>query len=357
MENRRADKARAQSWRKGRRGNVGLMAGAVVAATLLSPSDRNVAASPPTAPSQQQTRSRAAAEAELARIVAPLGGEVGIMAVHLDSGLTLSLNANDAFPMASTFKIAVAGAVLAQVESGRLSLTQLIPVDPELVLDSEGIATDFPFPGVSVSIHNLIESMLTRSDNTATNVLVQVVGGAATVTAWVKGLGVDDMRIDGDTNEITRRFYGITARPGSTLNETVAADPALAARDHVPNAKFDDDPRDTTTPAAMVRLLTAIADRHVLSPSNTEVLMGALRRDTTGLLRLRAMLPAGIIVEEKTGTVGGSVNDVGIITLPNQEGRVAIAVYIKKSGSDQREKIIAQVGRSVYDYMLFESAR
>jgi beta-lactamase class A len=66
------------------------------------------------------------------------------------------------------------------------------------------------------------------------------------------------------------------------------------------------------------------------------------------------MLPPGTVVAEKTGTIGGTVNDAGIIDLPDARGRIAIAVFIKKSASDQREKVIAQIGRCVYDYMLME---
>jgi beta-lactamase class A len=263
--------------------------------------------------------------------------------------------------MASTFKIAVAAAILTQVDAGHLGLQQMIPVDPDLVLSSEGIAETLPFPGVSASIHNLIETMLVRSDNTATNVLTRLVGGPAAVTAWVKSKGIDGMRIDGDTNGIVGRFFGLPAGGEpveAQLKKLAATDPTLDDLSTKPNPKFDDDVRDTTTPKAMVLLLTKIADGHVLSPASTQVLLGSMERCTTGLKRLRGMLPPGTPVSDKTGTIGGTVNDVGIITLPEGRGRIAIAVYIKKSAKpfEERERVIAQIARSVYDYMLIESA-
>jgi beta-lactamase class A len=304
---------------------------------------------------------RAVVQADIARIAATAGGEVGVLATHLESGLTLSLNADERFPMASTFKIAVAGRILAEVDAGRLSLEQLVAVELPDVLVSEGIADIFPFPGVSVSIRNLIESMLTRSDNTATNVLTRVAGGAPAVTAWVRGLGIQEMRIDGDTNEIIARFFSLPPGQGSVndrLKPLLEAHPELERLDSQPNPPFDEDARDTTTPAAMVALLTRISERHALSASSTDVLLGAMQRDVTGLKRLRAMLPPGTVVRDKTGTIGGTVNDVGIIDLPDGRGRVAIAVYIKKSARpfEERERVIAEIGRSVYDYMLIESA-
>ena len=309
---------------------------------------------------ERSTAARAAVEAQIARIAQSSGGEVGVLARHLETGAVLSLNDGASFPMASTFKIAVAGAVLAQVDAGRLSLQQMVAVDPSLVLSSEGIAETFPFPGVSASVRNLIESMLTHSDNTATNVLTQLAGGPAAVTAWVKSVGVEGMRIDGDTNGIVGRFYGLppSGEPvEAQLKKLMAANPGLGDMESKPNAAFDDDPRDTATPKAMVLLLSKIVDAHVLSPAGTEVLLGSMERCVTGLKRLRGMLPPGTEVRDKTGTIGGTVNDVGIITLPDGRGRIAIAVFIKKSAKpfEEREQVIAQIARSVYDYMLIEN--
>jgi len=310
---------------------------------------------------QHPASARTVAEAEIGRLAHAAGGEVGVLARNLDTGATLSLNDGVAFPMASTFKIAVAGAILTQVDAGRLGLQQMIPVDPDLVLDSEGIAETFPFPGVSASVHNLIETMLVRSDNTATNVLTRLAGGPAAVTAWVKSKGIEGMRIDGDTNGIVGRFFGLPAGGEpveAQLKKLAGTDPSLDDLGTKPNPKFDDDPRDTTTPKAMVSLLTKIVDAHVLSPASTLVLLGSMERCTTGLKRLRGMLPPGTLVRDKTGTIGGTVNDVGLITLPEGRGRIAIAVYIKKSAKpfEERERVIAQIARSVYDYMLIESA-
>jgi beta-lactamase class A len=272
------------------------------------------------------------------------------------------LHDKEVFPMASTFKIAVAATLLAQVDAGRLSLEQIIPVDPALVLSSEGIAEIFPYPGVSASVRNLLESMLTRSDNTATNVLTRLTGGPAAVTAWVRSVGVEGLRVDGDTNGIVGRFFNLPPSEESVdaqLKKLFAANPELASLSDKPNAKFDDDPRDTATPDAMGKLLSKILDRHVLSASSTDVLLGAMERCITGLKRLRGMLPPGTPVRDKTGTIGGTVNDVGIITLPEGRGSIVIAVYIKKSAKplEERERVIAEIARSAYDYMLSGSAR
>jgi len=177
-----------------------------------------IVVSMPLSAAASNTPARRAVEADIARLAKDAGGEVGVFARHTESGLTLSLASDVRFPMASTFKVAVAGAILAKVDAGSLTLAQLVPIDPERVLMSEGIAEIFPFEGISVSVHNLIETMLTRSDNTATNVLTALAGGPAAVTDWVRTQGVQDMRVDGDTNDIVRRFFDIPPGP-VPLNE------------------------------------------------------------------------------------------------------------------------------------------
>lgn len=112
---------------------------------------------------ERSTPGRAVLEAQIARIARSSGGQVGVFAHHLTSGLVLALNDSEPFPMASTFKVAVAGAILAQVDAGHLTLDRMIEVDPKLVLSSEGIAETFPFPGVSASIRNLIDPVSRRA--------------------------------------------------------------------------------------------------------------------------------------------------------------------------------------------------
>jgi beta-lactamase class A len=212
--------------------------------------------------------------------------------------------------------------------------------------------------GVNLSIHNLLELMLTRSDNTATDVLTSAAGGPAAVTAWVRGQGITGLRVDRDTAAILRDFFGL---PAGTFSEALAtarkADPKLEERGNHPNAAFDKDTRDSSTPNAMAELLSKIFTGHALSSATTKEIIGIMERCHTGNDRLRGRLPATTTVPDKTGTLGGSVNDVGVITLPDGKGQVVCAVFIKKSELPfaDREKVIADIARAVYDYFLFAS--
>lgn len=153
----------------------------------------------------------AALRAEFQRLAAPIDGEVGVAAWRL--------NADEPFPMASTFKVAVAGALLAKVDAGTLTLDRMLPVDPKLYVESDIIANALIHPGVSLSVHNLLELMLTRSDNTATDVLTAAAGGPQAVTAWVRGQGVRGLRVDRDTADILHDFFAL---PTGTFSEALA---------------------------------------------------------------------------------------------------------------------------------------
>jgi beta-lactamase class A len=293
----------------------------------------------------------------LAKQGAGSAGMVGVAAWRLDGqGARALVNADQAFPMASTFKVAVAGRVLERVDKGELRLDQMIALDPNRMVESEVIADRFIHPGVSLSVYNLLELMLTQSDNTATDYMVEAAGGPAAVTDWVRRQGVKDLRVDGDTDAIIRRFYGMGPGPfPQALAEKAKADVNLEAESLKPNAAFDADPRDTTTPVAMAELLTRIFSGKALSPENTKIMIGIMERCRTGVPRLRALMPPGTQMADKTGTIGGTVNDVGVITLPDGAGSVVVAVYIKASDAayEAREKTIAQIGRAVRDYYLY----
>lgn len=297
-----------------------------------------------------------AVRAEIARIAEPVQGTIGIAAWRLDgSGPRLLVNADQHFPMASTFKVAVAGAILSKVDGGQLSLDQLVPVPHAMVVESEGIAETFRHPGVSVSVRNLLELMLTVSDNTATDVLTRLAGGPEQVTAWVRAQGIEGLRVDRDTAGLLRDFYRLPLGPfPEALEAAVKANPKIEDIGDKPNAEFDNDPRDTATPAAMATLLERIFTGKALGVPSTKLLIGIMERNTTGKARIRGRLPDGLTVAEKTGTIGASLNDVGVITLPGSQ-QLIVAVFIKQSKKpfQDRERVIADVSRAIYDFYLF----
>lgn len=323
-----------------------------------------VAGAPVNAQVAQRAEARSAAVpagidrdiADIARSGVGTHGTVGVAAWRLDGrGRTIFTHANEAFPMASTFKVAVAGALLARIEAGQLGLDKMIAIDPDREIDSPTIAERLIHPGIALSIYNLLELMLTDSDNTATDYLLDEVGGPAAVTAWVRSQGIGDFRVDGGTDAIIRRYLRMGPGPfPQVLKAALARNPDLLARADQPDATFDNDPRDTASPHAMAQLLTRLFADRALSAEHTRLLAEIMARDRTGLERLRGMMPPGAGIASKSGTIGGTINDVGVIALPDG-GKIVIAVFIKASDASipAREKTIAQIGRAVRDYYAY----
>lgn len=282
-----------------------------------------------------------------------LVGRIGVAAQEIGSGVNITINGDESFVMASTYKVAIAVALLDRVDKGELQLTDLINVSLEtMVVGPNPITMNFVHPGVKLSIANLIEPMITESDNTATDVCLKVVGGPGVVNKMLRSIGIKDLRVDRSTAEILRDFYGLTDKAYvSVAAAAYAKDPTLAVRQSERNLDFEKDPRDHSTPKAMLELLLAIDSGKVLSKESREFLLATMSRTRTGAGRLKGLLPKGTPVAHKTGTVGGVANDVGFVTLPDGR-RFAIVVFTKSSTTSDadRDRAIAEVTRTLYDF-------
>lgn len=325
-----------------------------------------IAASLPTAPQvahaddSRTTNTTEGIDAELERIAGTIDGVVGVGAIHVESDRAIARNGDVSFPMASTYKVPIAVRLLTLVDQGELSLDDMIDLQPgDLHPGSSMISRLLDDPGVSLSHHNLLELMLLISDNSATDLCLKSAGGGAAVTRQMQDLGIEGLRVDRPTVELIVDWLGLSGLDtGESFRLTDYREQArnLTSEQRSQAAKkFDDDPRDTSTPLASAKLLVAIQLGETLSSESNSLLLDIMHRCETGENRLKGLLPQGTAVAHKTGTIGGTTNDIGIIILPDGAGHVAIAVFVKESTDDvsDRERVIAQIARSVYDYFLF----
>jgi len=283
-----------------------------------------------------------------------LVGRIGVAAQEIGSGESITINGDESFVMASTYKVAIATTLLDRVDKGEVKLTDLVDLSQETMVAGDGaISGNFVHPGIKLSVANLIEPMITESDNTATDACLKLAGGPEAVTKMMRSIGITGLRVDRYTSEILRDFYGLPDKAyASVLAESIAKDPTLAARQPDRNLKFEkEDPRDHSTPNAMLELLLAIDSGKALSVKSREFLLATMLRTRTGAGRLKGLLPKGTPVAHKTGTVGGVANDVGYITLPDGR-RFAIAVFTNSSTTPEasRDRAIAEVTRALYDF-------
>jgi beta-lactamase class A len=299
--------------------------------------------------------------AEIGRIGKAAKGTVGVAAIHLETGREIAYNANEFFPMASTVKIAVAAKIIDLVDQGRIRITSRIPVRRSELAPEGPLGDTHWRPGLSFSAADLLEPMITKSDNTSTDVLYRVAGGPALVHAYLQTLGLKEIYPARYMRELLRDVLSIPAPASSTISLTdqfrrMSPKQASARRAQAyrANPAYDADPRDQATPAAMLGLLCKIWLEDGVSRSARSMLLSMMERSTTGLKRIRGRLPVGTIVADRTGTLAGTVNDVGFITLPDGKGHIAIVVFVKgsKAPFDTRETVIADIAGLVYDYYL-----
>jgi beta-lactamase class A len=265
-------------------------------------------------------------EAQIAEIAAEAKGRVGVAARVLETGEEVGLNAREHFPMQSVYKLPIAMAVLRRVDRGELKLDQSVRVEKsDFVREGQYSPIRDKNPkGTSMTVAELLRYAVSESDGTASDVLMNLAGGAQAVVAFLNEIKVTEINVVNSEKEIGRDWQ--------TQYENWA------------------------TPAAAVELLAAVNERRGLSRESQALLWKLLVDSIRGEKRLKGQLPAGTVVAHKTGTggtragVNSATNDIGIVTLPN--GRhAAIAVFVSDSPTDEatREAVIAKVARVVWD--------
>jgi beta-lactamase class A len=297
-------------------------------------------------------------QAEVARLAKITDGVVGLSALHIESNHRLTFHGEDSFPMASSFKIPIAVQLLARVDRGEIRLDEMVNIEPHDLHPGSGTLTSlFSKPGVSLSVRNLLELMLLVSDNSATDIVLRLAGGPEAVTAKMREVGIAGIDVNRPTVNLIADCIGAKLPPESEWTpETFGKlfDSVTEEQRKQANDRFNQDPRDTAQPTAMAALLEKIFHRKLHKPETADLLLDILYRCRTGEARIKGILPPGTEVAHKTGSIGGTVNDVGIVNLPDDAGHVVLALFVKQgTKSEASERAIAQISRAVYDYFLF----
>jgi beta-lactamase class A len=253
-------------------------------------------------------------QASLARVEGRLHGRIGLFAMR--GSATLGHRADERFAYCSTFKWVLGAAVLKRVEVGGLRLDQMLGFGEKDLLPHSPVTGAHLREG-RLSVGELCAATITLSDNTAANLLEAQVGGLSGMQAFVRSLGDGVMRFDRLEPELNRNLPG--------------------------------DPRDTTSPKAMAQLLRTALETEALSKPSRERLLAWMKAATTGQNRIRAGVPQGWVVGDKTGTgERGAANDVAII-FPPQGEPIYLCVFVDsdQANAKAREAAIAEVARLV----------
>ena len=295
------------------------------------------------------------------RIAAEAGGTAGVAILHLETGERYAHHGDDPVFMASVFKIPIALRILQRVDAGEIALDDTVKLRTADLRTGSGRIAARHARGVRLTLFDLLEEMLIDSDNTASDFMLRVAGGPGAVTARMRDLGIEDIRVDRAEIQIAFDYYGVESPPADSLwTPMILSDlqnkSPYAVRKRTATA-FLDDPRDCTTPNAMVDLLARVWAGQALSAASTTLLLDIMERCVTGPGRIPGLLPPGTRVAHKTGTwsstdgITAALNDAGIITLPDGRGHIAIAVLVKGSrrSNSRIEHCIARIARAAYD--------
>ncbi len=234
-------------------------------------------------------------EQQLSSMLADGSTDVGVAALDLNTGESVSIKGDTPFPMASTVKVAIAALYLSQVDHGQKTLDDTIQGQP---------------------VRKLMDRMLIFSDNHAADILFKDVGGPRAVHHFLSENGVHGVHVD------------------RTIAQLLADKRDL----------FDS--RDSSTPKGMIELLKDIYKAQIISPRSRDYLLSVMAKCETGKNRMKWLLPAGTPVEHKTGTLNGLADDVGFISMPDGH-RIAIAIFAR--GGSNRPHAIAEAARAIYD--------
>jgi beta-lactamase class A len=251
----------------------------------------------------------------LAELEQNCAGRLGVAVLDTSSGKKGGFRLAERFAMCSTFKWLIAAAVLQRVDAGQEDLVRIVAVPRAGILSNSPVTQEHA--GRGMTIRELAAAIVTRSDNTGANLLLETIGGPAGLTRFARSIGDNITRLDRTELSLNE------ARPG--------------------------DPRDTTSPVAMVTNLRNLLLGNRLSPSSREQLTAWLVANKTGDERLRAGLPKGWRVGDKTGSNGeNTTNDIAIIWPENRAPLLAAAYLTACAGPEaKRNAVLAQVATRI----------
>jgi beta-lactamase class A len=262
-------------------------------------------------------------EAQLAALEDRDNAKVGLYGRNLESGRTLAYRADDLFATCSAFKAYVAAQILRQVQRGELKLTDEVFIDPALFVPVASPMTE-PKLGSWMPLSDLCAAAVRQSDNTATNLMLEILGGPPSVTQFARSVGDD--------------------RTWMVRWETEL------------NTAFPGDPRDTTSPRGIGTGFSNMLIGNIFDEPSRAQLEEWMRTIVTGDTRIRAGLPTGWTIADKTGAGDyASTNDIGVAFGPNGE-RLVLAVMTRTRSDDPNapalNTLIADAARAAVPWLL-----
>ena len=237
--------------------------------------------------------------------------QTGMFFLDLDTGDYVDISGDRVFPAASTIKLPILIAFFQDLDAGKVSLNETLVMRRNLITRGSG-TMQYQKPGAKFSAKETVTKMITISDNTATNMIIDRLGGIAKLNQRFRSWGLQDTVI----RNMLGDFQG--------TNKTSSKD--------------------------MVRLLALLENGKLLSSSSQAQALEILRNTKT-----KTLLPAGLgpnaVISHKTGDIGFLIGDAGVITMPDGK-RYLAGIYVRRPYNDLRGRaFIREVSGLVYKYL------
>ncbi|MBN8828710.1 MAG: serine hydrolase [Sphingobacteriia bacterium] len=289
---------------------------------------------------------------------------LGISVTHIEKNLTYSYRGNEKFKMASTVKLPIAIYALSLVEATKLNLNEVVEVKQDQLIPYSNINNYANWPKMDVTFLNLMDSMIATSDNTATDIILNKIGGIAAVKQYFT-TQYNGISIDRNMTQLFLDYMGYDKVPDNSnllkIKEEFYAVRPSADKDNFAR-KLAKDEKDTTTPEAMNKIITDFYNKkffgdktvkfllHLMSKAKGNMLPGFLTKDQAQIFN-----KPGMFSHEGKEYYFTISSDVGIITLPNGN-HLSIAIYAdteERIGKDEMRSLIALASKTLYDYFYF----
>jgi beta-lactamase class A len=278
-----------------------------------------------------------------------LNGTLGVALKYLETGEEIVINGDILFPFASVFKVPVIVTLYWRVEEGKIGLEEKVPMTAFSRVPGSGVLKDLT-PGLMLSVRDYRSLMMLISDNTAADMIVDLVG-KDNVNDFMHKLWLEKTNIT-TCREILFELGGLANVP----NEDRTIERYKLEMKQMSSSRPRIEPistRGVTTPKEMLGLLEKICRAQAVSRSSCDEIIDLMKLCQTGENRIRKYLPSDLVkIAHKTGTVRGVVNDTAII-YPNGREPYILCCFTKGLLENKEgEEAIANVSKIAYDYYI-----
>lgn len=301
-------------------------------------------------------------KADLERIIetqaVKVKGRLGVYIKHIESGESLGINEHQRFQLASVFKIPVLFTLYKLIHLGKFSLDDRIMLETRMKTYGSGFLAAMK-PGLNLSIQDLQLLMMAESDNTATDILFQLVLPQA-IGEYMQELGLKETTVDFNTRQLILAYLGLDQDKPLTIAELEQVPLSFwRSPERLEKQKaFESSLHNTSTPYDIALLLEKSVKGEIVNRETSDQILETMKRHTGAELILR-YLPMSTIIARKGGSLAKDgentvLNDSGVIWLPGDAGHLVVCIF----GNDLREihyeikHKMGVIARAAYDYFL-----